>query len=96
MTSTLTQRDAEIIPFSEEETSREPDKCAHIVKTKDGENAAAVVLEARIYGTPIEALCGHKWVPSKDPKNLPVCEPCKEIYELYKSHNDGLNDRPNE
>ena len=37
---------------------------AHIVKTKKGENAAAVVLEARIMGTPIEALCGFVWVPS--------------------------------
>lgn len=69
---------------------------AHIVKTKKGENAAAKVLEARIYGTPLEALCGHVWVPSRDPKQLPLCEQCKGIYEMYKSFNDGLNDRPAE
>ena len=34
---------------------------AHIVKTEPGEDAAAKVLEARIHGTPIEALCGHVW-----------------------------------
>ena len=67
---------------------------AHIVKTKRGENAAAVVLEARISGTPVEALCGHVWVPSRDPKRLPLCEECKSIYEMYKSFNDGLSDTP--
>ena len=67
---------------------------AHIVKTKPGENAAAVVLEARVMGTPIEALCGYVWVPSKDPRNLPVCEECKGIYEMYRAFNDGLRDTP--
>ncbi len=69
---------------------------AHIVKTRPGENAAALVLEARINGTPVEALCGHVWVPSRDPKRLPVCEECKNIYEMYRAFNDGLRDTPNE
>lgn len=69
---------------------------AHIVKTDPGENAAAKVLEARIYGTPIEALCGHVWVPSRDPKQLPLCEECKSIYEMYKAFNEGLGDQPND
>jgi Protein of unknown function (DUF3039) len=69
---------------------------AHIVKTKPGENAAAKVLEARIYGTPLEALCGFVWVPSRDPKQLPLCEKCKSIYEMYRVFNDGLNDSPSE
>jgi hypothetical protein len=69
---------------------------AHIVKTKPGESAAAKVLEARIYGTPLEALCGHVWIPSRDPKQLPLCEQCKSIYEMYKAFNDGLHDRPAE
>ena len=67
---------------------------AHIVKVKRGENAAAVVLEARINGTPVEALCGFVWVPSRDPKQLPVCEECKSIYALYKTFNDDLDDTP--
>lgn len=69
---------------------------AHIVKTDPGENAAAKVLEARIYGTPVEALCGHVWVPSRDPKQLPLCEECKSIYEMYKAFNEGLGDQPND
>jgi Protein of unknown function (DUF3039) len=69
---------------------------AHIVKTEPGESAAAKVLEARIYGTPLEALCGHVWVPSRDPKQLPMCEACKSVYEMYKMFNDGLNDAPDD
>lgn len=68
--------------------------CAHIVKTEPGEDAVAKVLEARIMGTPIEALCGHVWVPSKDPRTLPVCETCKEIYSFYRAANDGLRETP--
>jgi hypothetical protein len=69
---------------------------AHIVKTAPGENAAAKVMEARIYGTPIEALCGHVWVPSRDPRQLPMCEACKAVYDMYRAFNDNLNDRPSE
>ena len=69
---------------------------AHIVKTEPGENAAAKVLEARINGTPIEALCGHVWVPSRDPKQVPMCQKCIDIYETYRMFNDGLGESPNE
>jgi hypothetical protein len=69
---------------------------AHIVKTEPGESAAAKVLEARIYGTPLEALCGHVWVPSRDPKQLPLCQKCKDIYEMYRVFNEGLPDQPGE
>lgn len=69
---------------------------AHIVRTDGDESAAAKVLEARIYGYAVEALCGHRWIPSKNPANLPLCQACKEIYEAYRAFNDGLNDRPDE
>lgn len=35
-------------------------------------------------------------VPSRDPKQLPMCQECAAIYELYRSFNDGLNERPEE
>jgi len=71
-------------------------QAAHIVKVEPGESATAKVLEARIYGTPIEALCGYVWVPSRDPKQLPLCEECKSIYELYRAFNDGLSETPDD
>ena len=69
---------------------------AHIVKTKPGEEAVAVVLQARIEGTPLEALCGHVWVPSRDPKQLPMCQKCKDVYDMYRTFNDGLGETPNQ
>ena len=80
--------------LTDEETETEDGPVAHIVKTKKGEDAAAKVLQARIEGTPLEALCGHVWVPSRDPKQLPVCERCKDIYGMYKNFNGGLDDTP--
>ena len=80
----------------DERTETDEPTAAHIVKTKRGENDAAKVLEARINGTPVEALCGYVWVPSRDPKQLPICEECKSIYEMYKAFNDGLHDTPND
>ena len=44
--------------------------------------------------TAVEALCGFVWVPSRDPKQLPICEKCKSIYELYRAFNDGLDETP--
>lgn len=85
---------AEIVPDVEEIVETGEPTCAHIVKTDPGESAAAKVLEARIYGTPIEALCGFVWVPSRDPKQLPVCEECKQIYAMYQAFNGDLPDTP--
>lgn len=73
----------------------EEGKVAHIVKTEPGESAVAKVMEARIYGTAVEALCGKVFVPSRDPKQVPPCEPCKEIYALYRIENEHLKDTPN-
>lgn len=36
---------------------------------------------AMIEGTPVRALCGKLWVPSRDPQRFPVCPQCKEIHE---------------
>ncbi|HEX2356011.1 MAG TPA: DUF3039 domain-containing protein [Micromonosporaceae bacterium] len=37
--------------------------------------------EALVLGTPVRALCGKIWVPSRDPNKYPVCPECKEIFE---------------
>ena len=87
---------AETIPATDVDTETEEPSVAHIVKVAPGESAAAKVLEARIMGTPIEALCGHVWVPARDPKQLPVCQACKQTYDMYKIFNDGLSDSPSD
>ena len=37
--------------------------------------------EAMVMGTPVIALCGKVWVPSRSPEKFPVCPDCKEIWE---------------
>jgi hypothetical protein len=91
---TMPVQDTDLL--TDEAIETEEPTAAHIVKVKPGENAQAVVLEARIMGTPVEALCGFTWVPSRDPKNLPLCEECKAMYGLYKDFNDNLNDTPSD
>ncbi|HEX6683134.1 MAG TPA: DUF3039 domain-containing protein [Candidatus Limnocylindrales bacterium] len=39
------------------------------------------LMEAMVMGTPVVALCGKVWVPSRDPNRFPVCPECKEIYD---------------
>lgn len=92
----LTVLPARTEPLLDQELETAEPIVAHIVKTEPGESAAAKVMEARIYGTPIEALCGHVWVPSRDPKQVPMCQKCKDIYDTYRAFNDGLNESPNE
>ncbi len=91
---TTTSPATSTITRTEEDHETADGPVAHIVRTKPGEDAAAKVLAARVEGTPIEALCGHVWVPSRDPKQLPVCQRCKDIYGMYRDVNDGLDETP--
>lgn len=47
------------------------DRYAHYARKDD-------VTRAYITGEAIVALCGKKWVPTRDPKNYPLCPTCKE------------------
>jgi hypothetical protein len=40
------------------------------------------VTEAMVTGTPVVALCGKVWVPSRDPRKFPVCPECQRLYDL--------------
>ena len=40
--------------------------------------------EAMVMGTPVVALCGKVWVPSRAPEKYPVCPTCHEIWEQMK------------
>ena len=47
------------------------DRFAHYARKDD-------VARAYVTGEAIVALCGKKWIPTRDPKNYPVCPTCKE------------------
>jgi len=40
------------------------------------------ITEAMVTGTPVVALCGKVWVPSRDPKKYPVCPECKRLFDM--------------
>ena len=50
------------------------DRFAHYIKKEK-------VVESAISGKAVRALCGKKWVPSRDPEKYPICPACKEIFE---------------
>jgi len=54
------------------------DRFAHYVHKADS-------TRAYVEGTPVRALCGKGWVPSRDPSQYPVCPTCKEIRQLLMS-----------
>lgn len=39
------------------------------------------IVQSAVEGNAVEALCGKKWVPSRNPERFPVCPTCKEIHE---------------
>ena len=47
---------------------------------------ASEVTEGYIMGTPVIALCGKIFVPTRDPKKLRICPACQEVVDvLYLS-----------
>jgi Protein of unknown function (DUF3039) len=75
----------EVLPDqgTREDTGTRPD-----LSTGDGDHERFAhyvikdkIVESSVTGTPLVALCGKVWVPSRDPKRYPVCPECKEIYE---------------
>lgn len=48
------------------------DRFAHYIRERDH-------LRGYVLGEEVEALCGKRWVPSRDPERYPVCPTCKEI-----------------
>lgn len=49
------------------------DRFSHYVKKEK-------VVESAVTGKAVKALCGKKWIPSRDPEKYPICPTCKEIH----------------
>ncbi len=55
----------------------------HIVNCPpDKESTAAWLTEARVFGLEVEALCGYRWIPSKDPQKYDICEACVRVANM--------------
>ena len=57
------------------------EKFAHIVdkRFRDPE-------EALVFGLEVQALCGKRWVPTRDPKQFPICPDCKSIMDEMEAY----------
>jgi len=66
---TLTETETTVRPVADD---GDHDRFAHYVRKADAARAA-------VEGTPVRALCGKVWVPSRDPDRYPVCPTCAEI-----------------
>ncbi len=55
------------------------ERFAHIVAP------ASAVTEAMVMGTPVTALCGKTWVPTRDPNRYPVCKTCLEVLDAARA-----------
>lgn len=83
MSDTSTVIDRETVEVTE---TGEPIYTHIVDRGDDPRPAEAIVLEARVNGTPITALCGYVWVPSRDPMKHPVCGKCVEMWEFAKDY----------
>ena len=52
----------------------------------------AKIMESAVTGTPVKALCGKVWVPSRDPEKFPVCPDCEAIFRGLPPGGDGGKD----
>jgi hypothetical protein len=59
-----------------DDIAHDPEDCKHLVDQHKNE---CNVTEARVLGIEMVALCGYKWIPSKDPEPLPMCQACSKI-----------------
>jgi hypothetical protein len=71
-TDTEVERDTRPDPRLDE---GDHDRFAHYVEKRK-------LTAAYVHGTPVIALCGKVWVPSRDPERYPICPECKRLYEL--------------
>lgn len=49
------------------------DRFSHYVKKEK-------IVESAVTGKSVKALCGKKWIPSRNPEKYPICPTCKEIH----------------
>jgi len=73
--STSEDTDTIVAPAMPSMEEGDHERMAHIVFPKEK------LTEAVVMGTPVIALCGKVWTPSRDPERFPVCAGCIESFE---------------
>ena len=70
----FTDTDTEVVVTPQIAEPGDHEKFAHIVDKRIQDPD-----EALVFGLEVQALCGKRWVPTRDPQKFPVCPTCKEI-----------------
>lgn len=74
--------DTQLIQETETTTTTTDPIYTHIIdRGDDPRPVSALILDAMVNGIHLTALCGYKWIPSRDPMKYPLCEKCAEIFE---------------
>ncbi len=73
-TATTTVTEPDIRPVNDD---GDHDRFAHYTQRADANRAY-------VEGTPVRALCGKVWIPSRDPSRYPVCPECAKIRERLR------------
>lgn len=86
---------AQVLETDETTLARQQDPIfAHIIdRGDDPRTAHEIVLEARVNGTLLKALCGYEWSPTRNPEHHPICPKCEEILAFVKDFRNA-DDRP--
>ena len=69
---TIDTLDPVVAPERPDVDDGDHDRFSHYCKKAD-------IVRAHVTGEAIVALCGKKWVPTRDPARYPVCPTCKEL-----------------
>jgi hypothetical protein len=79
ITSPVITMEPEAVPVTDD---GDHERFAHIVKKDDQ-------MMGYVMGEMVTALCGKKWVPSRDPEKYPVCPTCVEVWTMMKLGGGG-------
>ncbi len=71
MSEILTDLDAP--PVYQPEPGEHEPEYAHIVRTAD-------LMHSQLTGEAIWALCGHLWIPVRNPDDYPLCSRCADLF----------------
>ena len=71
---TLTASDIDTRAITDAAEPGDHDKFAHYVPKR-------LLTDALVFGYAVEALCGKRWVPTRDGLKFPVCPECQEEWE---------------
>ncbi len=92
---TMPQTTTRVDVDTDETTETGEPTSAHIVKTKTGRRRRCRARSTH-HGHARRGAVRLRVHCVKDPKQLPLCDECKSVYQMYKAFNDGLHDTPND